>query len=453
MTTDTPVTNFSTTISASDSASDVSTNGWDTVYMTHFDILNSAILTDKTFPAKFDFTASVNTRSGTKTETIQGEWKSWQVVGGGGNILNMMCIVQSGKYEYSDSTGTYPPYMLAASQIEIQIQLQQIIDASLNLSDSSTSGGTASVLKADSTSPVNVLGNQSVVEGIPNEFIQADKPAVLAMFQSYFSQSEIIQSFTQVFHTMMLNEQLVDQPKDATNLQWLKPIKYDYAVGSSSNSYAFGVMCTTDEETYKAIEDQTIVPTQTIDLNAFTHLAPGGNAVFFISRSQFIKNILSPGIVRAIPDAEGSDFKIETSTGSITNIKPLRWGNFETETDKGETFKFSPLIDAGGINIDIVGEKIIVDISGSYIYPLDSLTSKYDSTVTINLHTDFTLKAKQRTSDGELVLVPSIPKITTSTQWDIPKAYRDEQQRLNTASCAGRHSGCIGCTGDRGWYP
>ena len=120
--------------------SNVDTFGWSTVYAASFPVVNRAIAKQKSFPPSFSYTDSTDVR-------IAGDWESWQLSGGGGQYLQLTCVVKSGSM-----TGLAQPEgsgNLQAAKVIVQVQMEKIKDPSAAFKDDTAVPGTgvAHVLK------------------------------------------------------------------------------------------------------------------------------------------------------------------------------------------------------------------------------------------------------------------------------------------------------------------
>ncbi|GJL53749.1 MAG: hypothetical protein NPIRA02_08810 [Nitrospirales bacterium] len=355
----------------------VETFGWDTVYAASFPVVNKAIMAQKSFPTSFHYKDKAGV-------TFSGTWKSWQLCGGSGQYVQMECIVESGTAKFS---GQHDGNLKDAS-LKIQVTLQQFADSSATFTDPTAKkgSGTAHVLKVNNSAHggdpiVSVLSSQYPnVTGLLLDLLDS-------VFRGYFC--EHIGEFNHTFATMMLNAEA-----DKGDFNWLKPSAYSYAVagpvGGDISEYVFGLLCMVDGgKIYPDRRQQ-----QAVDDRALQGLKDGANSAFLISAEKFTEHMLFRGAMFTIQGSKAEDFKIRGDGVSISNVKAITWGRFQT--DHGV---IAPRIDIGKFTMRVEGDHILLELVDVHYEPTPGIT------VHMTITQRFGYQSAQR-GDGKYVFIP-----------------------------------------------
>ncbi len=370
-------------------ATPVSTLQWDTAYMASFDVVNAAIINQKSFPPTFDYTDETTIR-------ITGSWTSWQLCpGGAGGDVQLSCVVTSGTASGAGQSGD-----LTGATVVIQVRLAAVAAADpVNDPTAQTDLGKAQQLVVDTQSvgldpAVSIIS--SSYPGVTSKLL-AD--LLDSVFKNYFNAH--IGDFSHVFAVMNINE-----VADTDGFQWLKPTAFDYAVASPSRgattaNSAFGLIA--------MVQNHPISPTQqlAIDVSALSGLADGANSAFVISETLVAQNMLLRGAIATIQGSTTDDFGFSADGVSVTNTRAVTWGNFQSEDTV-----ISPTIDTGNF---------ILRADDTYVY-LEITNAHYETSPGVTVHMNVTQKFTFKTvkaQNGNWVFIPDTtglgnPSITSS---------------------------------------
>ncbi|MFN7505221.1 MAG: hypothetical protein ACK5Q1_06635, partial [Limnobacter sp.] len=153
-----------------------------------------------------------------------------------------------------------------------------------------------------------------------------------------------------------------------------------------------------------------ILPTmqQAVDVRALLNLPTGANSAFVISQAMVAQNMLLSGAVATIQGSSPSDFGFSSDGLSVTNVKDVVWGNFQTENN-------------GIISPKIKAHNFILRADDTYIY-LEITNAQYETSPGVTVHMNTTQKFTYSTvkaDNGNYVFIPDItgfgnPSITAS---------------------------------------
>ncbi|MCE2746941.1 MAG: TULIP family P47-like protein [Burkholderiales bacterium] len=366
----------------------VSTFGWDTAYAAPFSVVNKAIIQQNSFPQTFSY----NDATGIN---ISGTWSSWQLApGGAGGDVQMICKVNTGSASGDSQSGD-----LSDSQILIQVNLATVAAADPVNDKTAKNLGKAQNLVVKTTG----TGLDPAVSVISSSYPAVSSPLLTAVldtvFKNYFNEN--IGEFNHVFAVMNLNE-----VADQDGFQWIKPTAFQYAVASSEDrslaNSVFGLI--------SMVQNHPILPTmqQAVDVRALLNLPTGANSAFVISQAMVAQNMLLSGAVATIQGSSPSDFGFSSDGLSVTNVKDVVWGNFQTENN-------------GIISPKIKAHNFILRADDTYIY-LEITNAQYETSPGVTVHMNTTQKFTYSTvkaDNGNYVFIPDItgfgnPSITAS---------------------------------------
>ena len=373
---------------SSPSDTSVSTFGWDTAYIASFPVMNNAIMTQKSFPATFDYQDDTGI-------TINGIWTSWQLSpGGAGQDVQMTCLVQSGT-----ATGAGQNGDLTNASVVIQVNLKTVAAADpVNDPTAKPGTGNSQALVVDTNSKGSDLAVSIISSSYPNVTSVLLKDLLDSIFKNYFNAN--IGQFNHVFAVMNLNS-----VADTDGFQWLKPTAYQYAVaspedGSLANS-AFGLIA--------MVENHPVQPSmqQAVDVRALDNLPSGANSAFVISETMVAQNMLLRGAIATIQGSTAADFGFSADGLSVTNVNDLVWGNFQT--------------DNGIISPSISANNFVMRADDTYVY-LEISNANYETSPGVTVHMNLTQKFTYNTvqaQNGNYVFIPDItgfgnPTVTSS---------------------------------------
>ena len=358
----------------------VRTLGWDTAYVAPFSIVNQAIVKQKSSPETFDYNDATGLH-------LTGNWKPWQLcVGGSGADVQMICEVESGKVTGAGQKGD-----LTGTQLIIQLNLKKVaaIDP-INDPTSKSGSGTTMALK---------VNTQGVGEDPAVSIIQSTFPSALPLllkdllpvvFLHYFTAN--IGEFNHVFAIMDINA-----VADHEGFEWLKPTAFQYAVQSPQvatlENSAFGLIA--------MVQGNPISPSQAqqVDVRALQGLSEGSNSSFVISQKMVAKNMLLQGAISTIQGSKASDFELSEDGTSITNVREITWGHFQTKNNG----VIKPKIAKNGFTLKTEGTFVSVSI----------FNAKYENSPGVTVHMTLNQRFAFRTvqaKNGNYVFLPDLSK-------------------------------------------
>lgn len=362
----------------------VSTFGWDTAYVASFPIVNTAIMTQKSFPATFNYLDETGI-------TINGTWKSWQLsIGGAGQDMQMTCIVDSGT-----ATGAGQDGDISGSSLVIQVNLKQVAAADpVNDPTAKPGTGTAQALMVNTQAQGEDPAVSVINATYPSGLSVLLKDLLDAIFKNYFNAN--IGEFNHVFAVMNINEEA-----DKDGFQWIKPTAFAYAVASPEDATlensAFGLI--------SMVQNNPIQPSQqlAVDTRALSNLPSGANSAFVISENMVAQNMLMNGAICTIQGSTASDFTMSTDGLSVTNVNDLVWGNFQT--------------DNGIITPKIAKNNFVLRADDTYVY-LEIVNANYETSPGVTVHMNMTQKFTFNTvkaDNGNYVFIPDITGLGNPT--------------------------------------
>ena len=296
------------------------TFGWDTVFAIPASSMNSALQKPGACPTTFTYSESA-------TWYGSGNFGAWQVtLGGGGADLNMTVPITTGSLTYD--VNTYP---LDGPVVSIQIKLQYVPQPP-------SANGTPNNLVPSTTSAVDVL-DMSFGTVPPSNI----KWLAMGLMSDYFNNN--LADFTYVFNTVNLN-----MTADQSQFQWLKPtdVSYAYVDGGTLDEATFGVLCMTMNDSGSGLP-------QEISENA---IPTGQSAGFLISAGKYLNQLLLPGMPALFQNASVSDFAVDYSANSLSNINPLNMTDVSLSTGT-----YTPQVAAGNCMVTIAGDQIVLTMT------------------------------------------------------------------------------------------
>lgn len=359
--------------------SDVDTFGWSTVYAASFPVVNAAITKQKSFPRSFNYTDATNAR-------LAGDWESWQLSGGGGQYLQLTCVVKSGSISglaQPEGSGN-----LQAAKVIIQVQMEKIKQQSAAFEDATAVPGTgvAHILKvkyglSDNEPAVTVMAGSTY----PQVTSELFKDLVGGILAKWFNAN--ISEFAHVFGVLLVDEEAANG-----DYAWLKPTDLSYAIGGSVGQNlalsVLGILCLTD--------GAKVTPgmQQAVDVGCLLGQPATANSAFVISAEKFTEHVLFKGAVNSVTGSKVDDWKIQEDKVSISNVKPVLWGHFET---KGGIV--SPQLQPGNFVLSVEGDHILLEVTDATWYPQAGVTCR------LNMNQRIHLKGVKRASDGKWLLL------------------------------------------------
>lgn len=367
---------------------EITTYGWDVVYAMQYDMINQSIQENNSYPKQF----SSEIKIAESLYRISGSWANWALKNGGsGKNIWLQCLVSAGALFNKDNQVIHD---LTDSRLTIQVNLARFHDQTKGIKDStSVNEGKAWVLKVNS----QATENSKAVIVLAGEYsnIPAEDSAVIdQLFDTYFNDN--IQQFEQIFTIVMLELEAKDK-----DLQWIKPSAFSYAVQpvtAEKSHDLFGCLNRIDGKT--AIDHLQ----QSIDMRAENYFSTDVNGLIIISKEIYTKHFLLPAALNLLKGSKAEDFAISEQGLSVYNKVPLTWGNFVVGSEESpETV--APLIPANGLQINLQGENINLNVSGATFRPK---SGGLTTTININQSMGF---ATVRKNANEIIFIPDLNNI------------------------------------------
>ncbi|HGJ5859702.1 MAG TPA: TULIP family P47-like protein [Arsenophonus nasoniae] len=367
---------------------EIATYGWDVIYAMQYDMINQSIQANHRYPKQF----SAEKKIVGSLYRISGSWASWALKNGGsGKNIWLECFVSEGSFFNNNNEVIHD---LAATRLTIQVNLAKFHDQTKRIKDTtSVNEGKAWVLKVNSQATENskaVVILASEYRNIPAE----DSAVIDQLFDNYFNDN--IQQFDQIFTIVMLELEAKDK-----DLQWIKPSAFSYAVqpmikGKSDD--LFGCLNRIDGKT--AIEHLQ----QSLDARIGNYFSNDVNGLIIVSKEIYTKHFLLPAALNLLKGSKAEDFAISAQGLSIHNKVPLTWGDFVVGSEQNpETV--APLIPAYGLQINLQGENINLNVSGATFRPK---SGGITTTININQSMGF---ATVRKNPNEIIFIPDLNNI------------------------------------------
>ncbi|HGJ5859706.1 MAG TPA: TULIP family P47-like protein [Arsenophonus nasoniae] len=367
---------------------EIATYGWDVIYAMQYDMINQSIQADHRYPKQF----SAEKKIVGSLYSISGSWASWTLKNGGsGKNIWLECFVSAGSLFNENNEVIYD---LTATRLTIQVNLAKFHDQTKSIKDSSSvNEGKAWLLRVNSQATENskaVVILASEYRNIPAE----DSAIIDQLFDNYFNNN--IQQFDQIFTIVMLELEAKDK-----DLQWIKPSAFSYAVQSvpvGKSDDLFGCLNRIDGKT--AIEHLQ----QSLDARIGNYFSNHVNGLIIVSKEIYTKHFLLPAALNLLKGSKAEDFAISEQGLSIHNKVPLTWGNFVIGSEESpETV--APLIPANGLQINLQGENINLNVSGATFRPKSGGVT---TTININQSMGFTTVRKNA---NEVIFIPDLNNI------------------------------------------
>ncbi len=240
----------------------VETFGWDTVFAINFKTANQAITRGQSSPPRFsaDYTDTLES----KVFNVSGDFGTWQMDGGSGNLLHLKMPVSNGKVAAKDGSSIKNFSGHAIVEVELAFIPQKGASHTAGLQDlnynKSTDAGrmAATVISFVFTASSNNSADEVPVKTALNQWLN--------------SHADV---FNHVFAVVDINAKV-----DKEHFQWLRPTFVNYAInanaGKTDDDNVFGVLAMTENRPV---------------LNAGSEIDPrvipeGNNAGFLISQER-----------------------------------------------------------------------------------------------------------------------------------------------------------------------
>ena len=319
--------------------STIETNGWDTIYVVPFSLINNSIVNKASSPSAFN--QQEETDDG--TVTFAGNFGHWEMATGGDGQLVMMSLpIPSATYDVGSIHRTY-----TNGHALIQLNLKWINDPDNPIYQ-------ILVINNDNNT-VNVT-DITFNENIP----MSEKGNMILMLHNWLAEN--VADFQFIFSSVNINDSA-----DKESFSWLMPHIIAYAVKDADppdiNTSVFGVLCTTDN---RPDPGNPQVPAN--------GLTSGANSAFLISPFRVIDKMFLPNIHTIFKDASIADFEVGNTNKYIQNINTL---HFEPQTaEDGSIINLS--IDPLNFRLEIQDSRIIMSFTKIYF--------QYSSGITVNFN-------------------------------------------------------------------
>ena len=321
--------------------STIETNGWDTIYVVPFSIINTSIVNKSSSPTTF----SQQEESDDGTITFAGTFDHWRLAtGGDGQLVMMVLPIPNANYDVGAIHRTY-----TNGQAQIQLNLVWV-------NDPENPDYQTLVINNDSNT-VNVI-DITFNESIP----MSEKGTMIQMLHTWLAEN--VADFQFIFSTVNLNDSA-----DIESFSWLMPYKIAFAVKDAepadTSTSVFGVLCTTEN---RPIPGEAQVPA-----NA---LSSGANSTFLISPQRVIDKMFFPNIHTIFKDPDSNNFELGNTGLYIQNKTAL---NFEPQTlDDGTVINLS--IDPLNFRLEIQDSRITMSFHKISFAYSSSLTVDFNHT-------------------------------------------------------------------------
>ena len=279
--------------------------------------------------------------------------------------------------------------------------------------------GGRTVLRPD---PKGTPNSRAVV--VRSAILQDETPAdppVTTLFDKMLNDD--IGDFTNVFQTV----DLADKIDDSDAFDWIKPKTFAYAAadvpGTSPAETVFAVLNnTTAMQTPGTLAEQ-------VDPSIVADLPAGANAVLAISAERITEHILLP-VAKSLVKGGGKDgdFEIAGDGRIVQNTKELAWfdlgaGPIDKTTGQA-AYTLKPKIPAGGLTVEIDGDRIRVAFTGlTYSMPAAFGIGSVDVSIGFSQSMWLTLAPKDPAGGtGGHVLVPTFKDPNDDASEDIPRS-------------------------------
>ena len=276
------------------------TFGWDTVFAITLKDVNAAIKKAATSPKTFQFTSPDGSIA------IEGNFGIWQAHWGGqGSLLWMAIPITKGTYQFQGRT---IPMAGITAIIEVQLDCLPPEKSSTD-TNANSKLALRLVVRTKASKPDDpVVSVRSLSFTTPPA--KAEDPALMKYaLGEWFNQH--LKEFAHVFCSINLNVKA-----DKGQYQWLKPKKTSYAClkGTSEIDSYLGVLCMTQDNSPAELAPQ-------LDLNV---VPKGSRAGFLISQQRFLEEMVLPGLPRAFPGSQCSDFSMSSDQTKICNTTTIK---------------------------------------------------------------------------------------------------------------------------------
>ena len=298
--------------------------GWDTVYAISSSEVNKVLAKnhDKTFQ-------TLDYEDG--PISMKGQFGPLSITpGGGGKLLRMEFPITSGTFispgqPNADLTGVT---LIADIELDLLPGDAQKKDLVFNMKKVAADGATGPGI----VTPINLLdpnnnlnsAQHSIVSGLLPNYLVSKAPELTFVFAN------------------------VNFAKPSSD-SWLTPVSADYVILSTLGGDVYlAILAVTTSRSIsglKRIVDPGII-------------SSSNNAGLFISSELFMKNVILPVIPRVYSGTSSSDFQYNSSSGTITNVRP-----FGMPSVKSGAITYHPEVNS--LTVSLQGGNLVTSLSGS----------------------------------------------------------------------------------------
>ena len=363
----------------------LTTMGWDIVFATTFQKINSELVSSDKLPKNFLLSIEDSAGSG----SITGEWGTWELISGSpSNLLWMRCTVASGTFE---CTG-YAPADISESTMTVQFGLTLIPD------NTPTENGGTTYSLVPTTSGIgapNIINYK--FKNVTNQSLY-----VLVKLMELVVYDQLI-ALGPLFASIVLNSTA------NTDYPWLLPTSAAFACESlPTDNTCIGIFALLAMTEGRSIQGNQPV----VDRRVLDDSPEGTNAALVISPNLVMSHFLRPAIEGLVQGSKEDDFALDQSGSLLYNKTTMTWGAFEYDLDSGTTSTIFPQIPKGNIQLALGDE--VVHLSMSNInFPYPGWNGPGNINIAFNTEQFFTFEFVLR-DDGELVMVPDSGEFNTS---------------------------------------
>ena len=357
---------------ATDTAAESSTLGWDTTFAIRLPDANKALAKSGKYPSDFEIMVDPDENYG-----VKGTFGGWQIArGGSGGILFMSIPIVTGTMTSGKKT-----YKMDGATVYISVKLKFLPAAPPLPPDNNPL-----LEQVDLHTDDELRSAEDPAVVIQNMTFPNPQPPVVAValmkgaMQEWFLKNLI--RFSYVFSSVNLNEIAA-----AGEFQWLKPTYTSYAYFEPEGTKpppetecVFGVLNMTTDTSPEGLSKQ-LAP----------HSIPTGQrAGLNISMGRFLNNVVMPGLYKGFDGATTSSFKVTADNQMIVNT-----GELKMAPVRSGLIDYTPYVQ--NFELQVKGEEIQIhtrtkiNISPGIVAWVDTITyqeifliDKPDGTQTLN---------------------------------------------------------------------
>ncbi|KAH0437668.1 hypothetical protein CcaCcLH18_03788 [Colletotrichum camelliae] len=460
----------------------VSTNGWDVVFATTYENINSRLKDIwKDLTAKSTTLTNINAGIPEDNVSLSLTTSAWQLTqGGSGSIVSMILPIQTGKFKGLNST-----YDLQGQSITIQLSLRWVPEPNrfyLSISNNysamvadldTNKTVTKNIIQAFASGNVELSASSKISIGTKKSCWTISDPTSKTSFYAYTANDSVLEVYPYVVTRLVISPHSENTPVTVTsagdisdpvnagilkelisskldqNLRefefvfatvdvvtqlaktdswaWLKPTTTEYAVAEPSikpanDNCVLAILSMVNNRINKD-------PVSQVDINA---IAPDCTSSLLISPEIFIQNMLLPGASKVFKGANKDDFTINESNMSITNKNTVKWADIKLDNNEIVALtvpknNFQMALETDRINLSFTNLN----------YPITMLGATVGST-NIIFNGQFTLGLKSGTNGNQTLWfdIPSDQSHACNVSTSMTQEYYVAEEAISGISVA-----------------